>query len=148
MAMQEVDRFATNHKKQIGKLEIHFATIAYWAGKCYGNEVSVPVHRMSACAPVGCPTKTENYLASCFLLLAAPMECHVPSFQQLSKITCSFFKRYAVSSKRPKKIHLEGKLLLSCLQKKNPTKKQNRECILFPAKLAITYFCSSSLATC
>jgi hypothetical protein len=51
---QEVDRFATNHKKQIGKLEIHFATIACWAGKCYGNEVSVPVHRMSACAPVGC----------------------------------------------------------------------------------------------
>jgi hypothetical protein len=43
--MQEVDRFATNHKKQIGKLEIHFATIAYWAGKCCGNEVSVPVHR-------------------------------------------------------------------------------------------------------
>jgi hypothetical protein len=43
---------------------------------------------------------------------------------------------------------LEGKLLLSCLQKKNPTKKQNREGILFPAILAITYFCSSSLATC
>jgi hypothetical protein len=43
---------------------------------------------------------------------------------------------------------LQGKLLLSCLQKKNPTKKQNRDCILFPAKLAITYFCSSSLATC
>lgn len=99
---------------------------------------------------VACPTKTENYLAPCILLLAAPMECHVPSFQQLSQNTCSFFKRYAVSSKRPeKKTHLKGKLPLSSLQKKNPTKKQNRECILFPAKLVITYFCSSSsLATC
>jgi hypothetical protein len=28
VVMQEVDRLATNHKKQIGKLEIHFATIA------------------------------------------------------------------------------------------------------------------------
>jgi hypothetical protein len=43
--------------KQIEKLEIHFGTIAYWAGNCYGNEVSVPVHRMSACAPVGCLPK-------------------------------------------------------------------------------------------
>jgi hypothetical protein len=69
----------------------------------------------------------------------------------------NFHKTLAASSKdmqsgpkgQKKKTHLEGKLLLSSLQKKNPTKKQNREWILFPAKLVITYFCSSSsLATC
>jgi hypothetical protein len=52
---------------------------------------------------VACPTKTENYLASCVLLLAAAMECHVPSFQQLSQNTCSFFKRYASVPKGQKK---------------------------------------------
>jgi hypothetical protein len=81
---------------------------------------------------VACPTKTENYLALCILLLAAPMECHVPSFQQLSQDTCSFFKRYAVSSKRPKKkTHLEGKLLLSCLQKKTQQKNRTESAFFF-----------------
>jgi hypothetical protein len=73
---------------------------------------------------VACPTKTENYLAPCILLLAAPMECHVPSFQQLSQNTCSFFKRYAVSSKRPeKKNPLERKTAAVVSPKEKPNQK-------------------------
>ncbi len=73
---------------------------------------------------VACPTKTENYLAPCILLLAAPMECHVPSFQQLSQNTCSFFKRYAVRSKRPEKKNPFGRKTAAVV---SPKEKPNEK---------------------
>lgn len=126
VAMQEVDRFATNHKKQIGKLEIHFATIAYWAGKCYGNEVSVPVHRLSACAPVGClPNKNwklfgiMHFAAGCThgvpcALLSATFTRHL---QLLQKI-CSQFQK---AQKKP--IWKEN---CCCRDSKRKTQQKNR----------------------
>jgi hypothetical protein len=75
---------------------------------------------------VACPTKTENYLASCVLLLAAAMECHVPSFQQLSQNTCSFFKRYASVPKGQKKKSPICKENCCCRVSKRKTQQKNR----------------------
>ncbi len=98
---------------------------------------------------VACPTKTENYLASC---IAAGCTHGVPcallsaTFTKplhiLQKI-CSQFQK--ANKKKP-----IWKEICCCgvSKRKTQQKKQNRECIFFLAKLAITYFCSSSLATC
>jgi hypothetical protein len=60
------------------------------------------------------------------LLLAAPMECHVPSFQLLSQNPCTFFKRYAVSSKRPTKKNPFGRKSAAVVSPKEKPNKKNR----------------------
>lgn len=89
---------------------------------------------------VASPTKTENYLALCILLLAAPMECHVPSFQQLSQDTCSFFKRYAVSSKRPKKNPFGRKTAAVVSPKEKPNKKTEQRGHSFSCYISYNLF--------